>query len=304
LRQVRRNFEAEYGKPPGSRASLIALGKLGSREMTPSSDLDLMLIYDFDAERPESDGPRAVHAVQYYTRLTQRLVSALTSPTRAGRLYEVDMRLRPSGRKGPVATQLSAFIAYQESEAETWEHMSLTRARPIAGEATLGEEVADVIARTLMRPRDPATLAREVREMRALIAREKGDADPWDLKLARGGLLDVEFVAQYLTLRHASTHPGIRHTATAAVLRHARDGALLEVAAADALIDAHKVLSDVTQLLRLCVEGRFDPGTAPIGVKRRIATALGLPDFNALAGDLEARRAEVRACCERILAAP
>ena len=140
--------------------------------------------------------------------------------------------------------------------------------------------------------------------MRALIAQEKGDSDPWDLKLARGGLLDVEFVAQYLTLRHARAHPGIRQTSTAAVLRHARDGALLEAGAADALIDAHKVLSDVTQLLRLCVEGRFDPATAPIGVKRRIATALGLPDFNALAGDLEARRAEMRACYDRVLAAP
>src|SRR6202043_1031979 len=114
-----------------------ALGKLGSREMTVASDLDLILIYDFDPSRPESDGSRSLHAVQYYARLAQRLIPALPVPARRGGLYEVDMRLRPSGRQGPLATQFTSFVDYQTKEAETWEHMALTRARAIAGDFQL-----------------------------------------------------------------------------------------------------------------------------------------------------------------------
>ena len=113
----------------GGRVAIVALGKLGSREMTAASDLDLILIYDFPAERRRIRPDEPLGAALYYSRLTQRLLAALTAPTKAGRLYEVDMRLRPSGRKGPLATQFSAFVLYQRDEAETWEHMALTRAR-------------------------------------------------------------------------------------------------------------------------------------------------------------------------------
>jgi glutamate-ammonia-ligase adenylyltransferase len=164
------------------------MGKLGSREMTASSDLDLVLLYDFDEAHAESDGARRLHAIQYYTRLTQRLVSSLTVATRRGRLYDVDMRLRPSGGQGPVATQLRSFVAYQLHEAETWEHMALTRARVLAGDQSLGVEVNEAIAAVLRHKRDAGQLQKAVRDMRALIASEKGEADPWDLKLAAGGV--------------------------------------------------------------------------------------------------------------------
>ena len=173
------------------------MGKLGSREMTAASDLDLMVIYDFPDEAGESDGRRPLGAALYYARLTQRLIAALTAPTKAGKLYDVDLRLRPSGRKGPLATQLSAFSLYQREEAETWEHMALTRARVVAGDAGLAQEIAGVVATTLRARREPQKLAREVRQMRELIAREKGESDAWDLKLVSGGLIDIEFVAQY-----------------------------------------------------------------------------------------------------------
>ena len=127
--------------------AVVAMGKLGSREMTAASDLDLILIYDFPADAGESDGARPLGAGVYYSRLTQRLLAALTAPTRAGRLYEVDMRLRPSGRKGPLATQFSAFALYQRDEAETWEHMALTRARVVAGDPSLAAEVGEGGAR-------------------------------------------------------------------------------------------------------------------------------------------------------------
>ena len=157
----------------------------------------------------------------YYARLTQRLISALTAPTKAGRLYEVDMRLRPSGRQGPLATQFASFKLYQEDEAETWEHMALTRARFVAGDASLGADVARTVRQTLTRERDSAGIAQETRAMRALIAREKGDSDVWDLKLAAGGLIDIEFIAQYLQLAFAHEHPAILDVSTRKVVEEA-----------------------------------------------------------------------------------
>ena len=298
---VAREFATQHGLVRGGRAVVVALGKLGSREMTATSDLDLMLIYDFDEATPESDGPRGLHAVQYYTRLTQRLVSALTAPTRAGLLYDVDMRLRPSGNKGPVATQLSAFRAYQSEEAETWEKMSMTRARVVAGDESLARDVESALADAVADAK--GDVRKDVREMRALIAKEKGDADPWNLKLARGGLLDVEFVAQALILRHGAAHPELRAVGTAATLREAARLGLLPPRCADVLLDGHKMLSDVTQLTRVSLADAFRPETAPEGVKRRIAAALGLPHIAALAADLDERRAAVRRCFDEILKA-
>jgi glutamate-ammonia-ligase adenylyltransferase len=260
-----------------------------------------MLIYDFDEAQPESNGARKLHAVQYFTRLTQRLVSALTAPTRAGALYEVDLRLRPSGNKGPVATQLSAFRAYQADEAETWEKMSLTRARVIAGDETLARDVDAAIAVAIAGAK--GNIAKDVREMRALIAQEKGDGDPWNLKLAKGGLIDVEFIAQYLVLRHGATHPTLRRVGAQQTLRAASELGLLSPRCAAAFLEGHKLMSDVTQLTRVSVGSDFRPETAPEGVRRRIATALGLPDIAALAADLEEKRAAVRACFEETLRA-
>jgi [glutamine synthetase] adenylyltransferase / [glutamine synthetase]-adenylyl-L-tyrosine phosphorylase len=304
LDHVAAAFALEYGHLPGGRVAVLALGKLGSREMTAASDLDLILIYDFDAEGAESDGPRRLGAAQYYARLTQRLLAALTAPTKAGRLYEVDLRLRPSGRKGPVATQFDGFVQYQRDEAETWEHMALTRARVIAGDAALAKEIASAIAATLCAARDRAALAKDVREMRALIAKEKGDADPWDLKLVSGGLLDIEFIAQFLVLASAYDRPGICDVSTRAVIGKAGAEGLLPPAQAEALTEAHRLFTDTMQIMRLAVDGPFDPALAADGVKRRIAGAAALPDFDALAGAILEAREKVREVFHDTLGAP
>ena len=209
--EVRRNFEVDHGVVPGAEIAILGLGRLGSRELTAGSDLDLVVIYDFDENNRESTGPRKLDVVVYHTRLTQRLVAALTVPTRRGLLYEVDLRLRPQGGKGPVASQFRGFVQYQTSEAELWEHMALTRARVIAGDTPFGERVETAITNILAAPRDAATVFKQVTEMRELIAQEKGDDDPWDLKLARGGLTDLDFIAQGLVLAHPDkidTQPG------------------------------------------------------------------------------------------------
>lgn len=300
LCSVERAFAVEHGRAPGGCCVVLALGKLGSREMTAASDLDLILIYDFDPERPDSDGPKPLHAVQYYTRIAQRLISALTVATRRGRLYEVDMRLRPSGRQGPLATQLDRFIAYQNEEAETWEHMALTRARVIAGDAALGARTSEAIRAALTRPR-AESLPREVADMRALIARVKGDEDPWDLKLAAGGLMDIEFVAQYLLLRHACAAPELICVSTCGVIEIAGKLDLLDAGDALVLTRAHRLLTNVTQMLRLTLDEGADPRQASEGVKRRLAAAAHLPSLGALESNLQETRVEVRGIFNRLL---
>ncbi|MCL2452705.1 MAG: bifunctional [glutamine synthetase] adenylyltransferase/[glutamine synthetase]-adenylyl-L-tyrosine phosphorylase, partial [Alphaproteobacteria bacterium] len=300
LQRIERNFAAEHGPVPGGRVCVLALGKLGSREMTATSDLDLILIYDFDPDQPESAGPRPLHAVQYYTRLAQRLVSALTVATRRGRLYEVDMRLRPSGRQGPLATQFSSFSAYQVKDAESWEHMSLTRARLIAGDPRLSALVGETIRAVLRRPRGDG-LAREVKEMRAMIAHEKGDGDPWDLKLAAGGLIDIEFIAQYLLLRHAHEEPGLIHVSPPSILAAAANLGHLAEEDVQILLAAYRLFSDLMEMLRLSLDPGSDPRQANQAVKLRLAKLAGVPSLGAVENELAERRAEVRARFDEIL---
>ncbi len=219
--RVEEDFIGSHGRIRGQEIAIVALGRLGAREMTATSDLDLMVIYDFDDKEPEFDGKRPLYGAQYFARFTQRLISALTVQTNYGVLYQVDMRLRPSGRSGPLATHIDGFINYQEREAWTWEHMALTRARVVAASAGFRTRVERAIRNVLCRRREVAAVAADVVEMRGAIAKEKGDADAWDLKYAAGGLIDIEFIAQYLQLLHAATAPQILDISTARVLEKA-----------------------------------------------------------------------------------
>ncbi|HEX5211850.1 MAG TPA: bifunctional [glutamine synthetase] adenylyltransferase/[glutamine synthetase]-adenylyl-L-tyrosine phosphorylase [Pseudolabrys sp.] len=300
-RAVAGNFSASYGHLRGEASAVLAMGKLGGREMTASSDLDLILIYDFDGAYPESDGERPLYGAQYFARLTQRLINALTAQTNYGALYEVDMRLRPSGRAGPLATQIGGFTSYQEGEAWTWEHMALTRARVVTATPGFGQRVEAVIRDILRRPREPELIAGDVVEMRAAIAKEKGDSERWDIKYAAGGLVDIEFIAQYLQLIHAHDLPGILDTSTARVLDKARALHVLPVEEAEVLRPAAQLYHDLTQVLRLCLSGPFDPKTAGTGLLRLLARAADVPDFAALDATLIETQAKVRASFVRIL---
>jgi len=279
----------------------LALGRLGAREMTASSDLDLIVIYDFDPEHPNSDGDRSLYGGQYFARLTQRLISGLTARTNYGVLYQVDMRLRPSGRSGPLATHIESFIGYQEREAWTWEHMALTRARVVSASPSFAARIEAAIGAALCRKRDPRKVAEDVVEMRAAIAKEKGDADPWDLKYAAGGLVDIEFMTQYLQLVHAASVPDILDTSTARTLEKAERMGLLSAEDAALLRPAVRLFHDLTQILRLCLPGVFAPETANIGVLALLARAADLPDFPALDAYVKDTQQTVRECFVRIL---
>jgi glutamate-ammonia-ligase adenylyltransferase len=302
-RHTEERFTALYGRVPQAESGVVALGKLGGFEMTAGSDLDLILLYDYDAERPESDGARPLHASQYFARMTQRLISALTTPTNAGKLYDVDLRLRPSGRAGPVATSLESFRIYQREEAWTWEHMALTRARVVSASPGFRARVESEIRAALAVERDPLVTARDVLEMRRAIAEEHDEEERWELKYAKGGLIDIEFIAQYLQLVHAVNSPAILDTHTGRVLERAQAQGSIGRADGESLRAAHARYHDLTQVLRACIPAKFDPAKAAPGLLALLARAGGMPDFARLEADLFETQEKVRQCFERIVAA-
>lgn len=188
-------FAEKHGQPPGRGAAVLGMGSLGAERLNPQSDLDLIVIYD-GAGEDMSEGRRPLATRAYYARLTQALVTALSAPTAEGRLYEVDMRLRPSGRQGPVATSLDSFKTYQAEEAWTWEHLALTRARPVAGSADLGDEIEAFRRDLLAGPRDRAKVLADVADMRARLAEAKPGGTALDAKTGPGRLQDIELFAE------------------------------------------------------------------------------------------------------------
>ena len=299
--EARKEFESQHGRIAKGQIALIAMGKLGGHEMTAASDLDLVLVYDFSDKATASDGKRPLAGVQYFTRLTQRLVAALSAPTAEGILYEVDFRLRPSGKSGPLATHIDAFRAYQAKDAWTWEHMALTRARPIAGDKALIARAQKQITGIIARRRDRKKVAADILEMRAIIEEEKGGEGAWDLKQAPGGMVDIEFIAQYLQLVHGAKHPAILSTETDLVLAAAAKAKLLPRREADILLPALRLYQGLTQILRLCVDGIFRPEEATKGLLDLLAETGELPDFASLDAHLKETEAEVRGSFERIL---
>ncbi|MFN3615957.1 MAG: glutamine-synthetase adenylyltransferase, partial [Rubrimonas sp.] len=272
-------FARKHGRPPGRGMAVVAMGKLGSAEMTATSDLDLLAICD-PAEVEESDGPRPLPSAVYYARLTQALIAALTAPTAEGPLYAVDMRLRPSGRQGPVAVRLGAFVRYQHDEAWTWEHLALTRARAVAGDAAMMAEADAAIAGVRGMARDADKVLADVRDMRGRVAEahRRVRADPWALKHAEGGLMDVEFAVQaglLLTGLKDIRAPGPAARAlTAAGWLTAAQGATLA--------EAHGLMMALQQVERVALDRPFDPETAGLGLRGALARAGEAADFGAL----------------------
>jgi glutamate-ammonia-ligase adenylyltransferase len=272
LPRAAEQLSIQHGRIADGRFVVLGLGKLGSRELTIGSDLDLIFVYE-SADGARSDGPRPLPAATYYARLGQRLVSALSAATPEGRLYEIDMRLRPSGNLGPVACSVDNFERYQLETAQTWEHQALTRARVIAGDQDLAGRVEDITRRALLMPRDPDALAREVGAMRARIFREHGSDDPWHIKHASGGLVELEFLAQFLQLRFAPEHPSLPTTRTDDTFLRATAGGLLEPDDGMALVEAARLYHRLQAVLRLSVQENFDPGRGPAGLRQALVRA-------------------------------
>lgn len=281
-------------------AAVVALGKCGSREMSASSDLDLMTLYRA-ADPAGMSEVKGWDASTFYGRFTQRLIAALSSPTAEGTLYEVDMQLRPSGTKGPVAVSMAAFQPYYQGEAETWELLALTRARVVwASSEAFAAEAEAAIGDALRRPRDRAATAKDVREMRALLERERPPKGDWDLKLSPGGLVDIEFAAQFLQLSHAA-EGGPLSPNTAEALTAFRELRLAEAEPLDALIDAWRLQQDLTQLLKVALEENADPSEEPKAFRALLARAGGVREFRGLKKKLGEAQARARKAYQAVV---
>jgi glutamate-ammonia-ligase adenylyltransferase len=299
--RVEAEFLRQHGRLPGRGLATVALGKLGGREITIGSDIDLIFIYDTPAgfegqdwDNLHSDGPKPLAPIHYYARLAQRMIAAITAPTGEGKLYDVDMRLRPSGNSGPIASSLEGFRRYQESDAWTWEHMALTRARVIAGNADFAAQCMAGLRQILTRPRDPAKLAGDVATMRRRMAQQHSTDRLWDLKHLAGGLVDIEFIVQYLMLRHAAARPDLLAANTdEALVAFGRAGTLAAEAVAT-LRAALRLWRNLHGFLRITVGSGFDEATLAPSIARRLAEIAGSVDFEALKRHMIETAAAVR----------
>jgi len=292
LEAVQDEFAEKHGRVPGGKVAILGLGKLGSRELTAGSDVDLILLYDHKEAGEESDGEKPLAASHYFARLTQRLIAAVSAPTAEGVLYELDLRLRPSGNKGPVATHIEAFRKYQEKDAWTWEHMAMTRARCVAGDADFCAEVDREVREVLERPRDAAKVFAEASDMRKTIEKEKPPKDVWDLKLAKGGIVDLEFIAQSAVLT-GNTDLKPRQPGTAENLA-ALKPAFADAQVRDELVSALRLYSSLTQIIRLCLTGSFEKADLPPGLADLLLASTDLPDIAVLEAHLAETQRTVR----------
>ena len=280
--------------------AVIALGKCGSREMSAGSDLDLMTLY-------RAMEPGAVSTVKewsaetFYGRFTQRLIAALSIPTGEGELYEVDMQLRPSGTKGPVAVSFPAFEEYYDREAETWELMALTRARVVwASSAGFAADATAAIEAALRHPRERTRTGKDVREMRELLEQERPPKGEWDLKLSPGGLVDIEFAAQFLQLAHAAEGGPLSQN-TAEALAAAGAAGLASTTSLAALRKAWTLQQNLTQLLKVALADNADPSEEPKAFRALLARAGEAKDFRALKTKLDTARAGARQAYDTIV---
>ena len=294
----------QHGEIESGQCAIIAMGKLGSSEMTAGSDLDLILVYNHVESNDLSNGAKPISANQYYAKLTQRLATALSAPTAEGTLYEVDLRLRPSGSKGPVAVSLASFIDYHQNESWTWEKLALTRARVVAGSTDLTQRLNTEIRKTLSAARSVEQTQKDVRDMRALMQREHKVESLWDIKRAEGGLIEVEFIAQYLQLIHAQTNPEILHPNTHDSLQQAANAHLLTPHDAKNLLQAISLYQRLTQLLRLCLSGLFDPKTATRSMNETVCRAALMPDIASTEALLVETQAQISAIFTQIIGRP
>jgi glutamate-ammonia-ligase adenylyltransferase len=285
--------EKTMGAQPGAFC-VLALGKFGGAELAEGSDLDLMLVYDAPAG--------AANAGDFYARLTQRLITALSAPTEEGALYEVDAKLRPSGSKGPVAVRLSSFERYYAEEAWTWELLALTRLRAVAGDAVLAERVSAIAHSAIVRPHDKKKVLQDAAAMRALMERERPGRGVWDLKLAPGGFVDIEFVAQVHQL--LGRDEGALAANTGQALERLIERGALAAADGASLRDDFLLFSNLNQLLRVSVGKNMGSADWPAPLKVRLAKIAGAADFEALEHRLREAQSAVRAAFIQTIGAP
>ncbi|WP_298804680.1 hypothetical protein [uncultured Lentibacter sp.] len=270
------------GPPPGKGAAVIGMGSLGAGRLTSSSDLDIIVIYEADGAEM-SQGRRPLATRPYYARLTQALVTAVNAPMAEGRLYELDMRLRPSGNQGPVATSWPAFQAYQQDEAWLWEHLALVRARPVCGLESLGAKFRAFREALLVeKGQDLARTRQGVAEMRAKIAAAKAPNGVWDAKIGPGRLQDIELFSQMGALSAGSASLRVQ-----AGLKGLLSAGIVDKAAVDSLMHAYRQLWAVNLSTRFLSDKPFEAERASEGASQLLLRETGAKSLVSLATELQ-----------------
>ena len=299
LRHIAAAFAERHGNLPGAEMAILSLGKLGSREMSITSDLDLILIYDAP-EDVVSDGERPLPASTYCNRLLRRLLSGLGARPGQRQIYEIDMRLRPSGNAGPLATSLEAFVRYHVESAWTWEKMALTRARVSAGPPGIAHRLEGTIRRILSEERDADSLRGDVADMRLRMDKEFHTDNIWSVKHHRGGLVDIEFIAQHLALRHAFQTPSVLCGNTGETLRSLGVAGLIGEEDAARLVEAWEFWTRLQALQRV-IKDDASASDIPVRLQPLFANLAGIADFSGLEGKMAEIAGETAAIYNRLL---
>ncbi|WP_171126571.1 MULTISPECIES: glutamine-synthetase adenylyltransferase [unclassified Ruegeria] len=280
---VEEQFALKHGPAPGRGAAVLGMGSLGAGRINSQSDLDIILIYD-PLDQDMSDGPRPLATRTYYARFTQALITALSAPMSQGRLYEVDMRLRPSGNQGPVATSWASFTNYQRNEAWVWEHLALTRARVVAGDPGLAEEIEAFRAVLLSHPRDQAQILNDVAEMRVRLAAAKSPSGIWDAKNGAGRMMDIELMAETGALLSGETKHDVHAGLDGAVA-----AGLLDVAQAQTLKECYDLCWSVQCAARLLSGKMIEADKIGQGGSDFLCRATGFEQVEQLQAELQQR---------------
>lgn len=290
-------FARRYGPPPGRGAVLLGMGSLGAGMLNAGSDLDVIMIYDPDGVE-SSEGKRSLASRPYYARLTQAMITALTAPMSQGRLYEVDMRLRPSGNQGPVATSWVSFQDYQRNDAWVWEHLALTRAVALAGPADLTDDIEALRCSVLQSQRDTQDVVFEVANMRARIAAAKPSESIWEPKIGAGRMQDIELFAQMGALLDGAiareTGQGL-HACVAVGLIDDADRQVLQV--------TYDMCWTLQLASRLLSQGVLQPVEVGEGAMNFVCRTMGYGDLTALETALESHYKLAQGLIDRVVGA-
>lgn len=302
---VEANFSLRHGSFKGGGLGILAMGKYGGRELTHTSDLDVVFLYHCEDMNSMSDGARPLAPSQYFSKLGQNVITAITTLTAEGSLFEVDTRLRPSGNAGPLVVTLKTFADYYTKAAWTWEHMALTRARLVVCPDKLAKPLMTTITSTLKAHRDEKSLLKSVAEMRKKLVEQFNTDNIWSIKHTRGGLIDMEFICQYLMLREGQRIDGLFSPILDDAFDMLEKHDILPKGSARKLKHAHRVQQTVQSMLRLCLgDVKADEATFSAGLKFLLAKSCGFKDIDQLKSELQLCQADVSLYYQNIIADP
>ena len=303
--EVTSEFQINHGEFPGGGIAVLAMGKYGGRELTHTSDLDIVFLYHCEDMKAVSDGKKPLAPSQYFSRLGQHIITAVTALTPEGRLFEVDTRLRPSGSQGPLVVTLKTFEDYYANSAWTWEHMALTRARVILAPSRMKPLLTAAVTKVLTSNRNKTALLAAVADMRNKLFSQFGTNSIWAIKHCRGGLVDMEFICQYLMLREGSEHTELFEPELTKSITQLTNANFLMQEEGKLLLDAHALLQKVQALLRLCV-GPAPKVSAeiPEGLQHILIQATNSANFSDLTKQLQSYQDKIYKLYQKLIEEP